>query len=95
MALLYKAYPDGCQHKSTNPAEAKSLPYEGAWWGSCLGLVFCKPDGLKSKFSCGQSKQSLDDAIEYQSARMEVLSLLLAHSADSDEIYMPGWLQKQ
>jgi len=39
--------------------------------------------------SCVQSKQSLDDAIEYQSARLEVLSLLLAHGADPDEIYMP------
>jgi len=45
--------------------------------------------------SCVQSKQSLDDAIEYQSARLEVLSLLLAHGADPDEIYMPVRPQNQ
>ena len=29
IGLLYKAYPDGCQHKFTDP-EAKALPREGA-----------------------------------------------------------------
>ena len=30
IGLLYKAYPDGCQHRFTNPAEAKALPRQGA-----------------------------------------------------------------
>ncbi len=30
MGLLYKASPDGCQHRFTNPAEAKALPCEQA-----------------------------------------------------------------
>ena len=28
--MLYKAYANGCQHRFTNPAEAKALPHEGA-----------------------------------------------------------------
>ena len=28
--LLYKAYPNACQHRFTSPAEAKALPCEGA-----------------------------------------------------------------
>ncbi len=28
MGLLYKAYPDGCQHRFTSPLEAKALPCE-------------------------------------------------------------------
>jgi len=27
---LYKAAPNGCQHRVENPAEAKTLPYDGA-----------------------------------------------------------------
>ena len=30
IGLLYKAYPDGCQHRVMNPAQAKALPREGA-----------------------------------------------------------------
>ena len=30
IGLLNKAYPDGCQHRFTNPAETKALPHEGA-----------------------------------------------------------------
>ncbi len=30
VGLLYKAEPDGCQHRFTNPAEAKALPHEQA-----------------------------------------------------------------
>ncbi len=36
IGLLYKAYPDGCQHRFTSPAEAKALPHEGA-----SALVVC------------------------------------------------------
>jgi hypothetical protein len=30
IGLLHKVYPNGCQHRSTNPVEAKALPHEGA-----------------------------------------------------------------
>jgi len=30
IGMLYKAAPNGCQHRFTNPADAKNLPHEGA-----------------------------------------------------------------
>ncbi|KAL0021177.1 hypothetical protein WJX77_008877 [Trebouxia sp. C0004] len=65
-----------------------------------LSFAACKAQEAQEALDCAQeqyamhanyeSKQSLDDAMEHRSAQLEVLSLLLAHGADPDEIYMPG-----
>jgi len=40
IGIFYKASPNGCRHKFTNPVEAKALPHEGA---SALVRVSCLP----------------------------------------------------
>lgn len=65
-----------------------------------LSFAACKAQEAQEALHCAEeqyamhanyeSKQSQEDAIEYQRARLQVLSLLLAHGADPDEIYMPG-----
>ena len=52
IGLVYKAYPDGCQQRCTNPAEAKALPHEGAlalvnvWNMRTLCMWAYRPGGM-------------------------------------------------
>ncbi len=41
ISLLYKAYPNGCQHRFASLAEAKALPREGTLALACLS-GFCR-----------------------------------------------------
>ena len=51
IVLLYKAQPDGCQHRFTNPAETKAPPHEGASSLKALSAY----DSLLAM--CGQPEQ--------------------------------------
>ncbi|KAL0045981.1 hypothetical protein WJX82_010322 [Trebouxia sp. C0006] len=68
---------------------AKTLSFAACTAQEAQEALFCAQEQYSMRANY-ESKQSLDDAIEYQSARLEVLSLLLAHGADPNEIYMPG-----
>lgn len=55
----------------------------------CATSVLASPARLTDGLTYTQGQLMLEDAKEHQQATLEIVSLLLAHGGDSDELYTP------